>query len=519
MMALSGMILEGSFFRGNVPGLLEPQMLDFMNVLKKCISASPTSLYADFGDHRRAEEVSLPEVTVQILGRLLYQLADLPPPPGPRSLEGQFSFGQNWQQFVHRGRLSMYGLLSSVREVRGFFGTAGLQGLRVLDLGCGSGLSSLAFRLLGAHVVSADVQEESLEAAKSMKSVFIPHVPGRNDEDHAWTFKKLSALDAWSLAAIQPFDVVYTWGVLHHTGDVWQAVHNAQLPLADDGLLIVAVYAEEFYDEKENIIMMKQFYRNASVKQQEHLDIAVGLFWLRPLLHSGKNPFEVLRNFSEMRGMEFWTDVRDWLGGWPTEFISTSAMLSFARRMGLHCINVRRNGGNTEFAFTRPAGWLRWTAGRSCLLLDGFQEDVTGSFLQLQQKLYHWPIGASSERRWWLASLPESMRQHSDGDAVPQKNRLLLVTRSGEPFGYPTAQFARPDSVRDLRLSLYSFWEGLAYVSPGQVTVGPSPRGVPWEDRAQEPLSGLQACLLPVAELSPAEEAEIRARGHEAGLV
>lgn len=66
--------------------------------------------------------------------------------------------------------------------------------------------------------------------------------------------------------------------MLHHTGDVWQAIHNAQLPLAEDGLLLLAVYADEFYDEKDNIIKMKDFYRKASMKQQEHLDIGVGIW-------------------------------------------------------------------------------------------------------------------------------------------------------------------------------------------------------------------------------------------------
>lgn len=99
------------------------------------------------------------------------------------------------------------------------------------------------------------------------------------------------------MAALGPVDIVYTWGVLHHTGDVWQAIHNAQLPLAEDGLLLVAVYADEFYDEKDNIIKMKDFYRKASMKQQEHLDIGVGIYWLRPQLKAGKNPVEVLRNF------------------------------------------------------------------------------------------------------------------------------------------------------------------------------------------------------------------------------
>ena len=71
-----------------------------------------------------------------------------------------------------------------------------------------------------------------------------------------------------SSEALGPVDIVYTWGVLHHTGDVWQAIHNAQLPLAEDGLLLVAVYADEFYDEKDNIIKMKDFYRKASMNSR-----------------------------------------------------------------------------------------------------------------------------------------------------------------------------------------------------------------------------------------------------------
>lgn len=161
------------------------------------------------------------------------------------------------------------------------------RGLTVLDLGCGSGLSSLAFRLLGASVISADVQENSLEAARRLQRAFEAEVVQKD-----WRFVKASALDAWSLATLGPVDIVYTWGVLHHTGDVWQAIHNAQLPLTEDGLLLVAVYADEYYDEKDLVITLKDYYRKATAMQKEHLDIAVGLQWLRPQLKFGSNPLE-----------------------------------------------------------------------------------------------------------------------------------------------------------------------------------------------------------------------------------
>ena len=523
LMTFSGLLKEKSVDIRKVPMMLEKNVGSFMNVLKRYVSPRPTNLYADFGSNRRTEDLDISDLAIQFLGRTLYQLANLPPPPGPQRVEEQFAFGRNWRQFVDR--ISVNGLISSVKEVRGLVGGAisNLHGLTVLDLGCGSGLSSLSFRLLGAHVISVDVQEESLEASKYLQMRFKSVLSNVSSEDSTWQFVKASALDAWQLAALKPADIVHTWGVLHHTGDVWQAIHNAQLPLAEDGLLLVAVYAEEFYDEKESILMMKDFYRKANLKQQEHLDIAVGIYWLRPLLRAGKNPFEVLQNFSQMRGMDFWTDVRDWLGGWPTEFVSTNAMLSFVKHTGLRCVHVRRNGGNTEFAFTRPAGVKRWTAGRSCEDLE-FQEDFTQTLPLLQQSLYHWPPQMEETmRRWWFSKLPDWMRNYSDGNDNPQKDRLLLIRKSGEPFGYPSAQFARPDSIRDLRLSLYAFWEGFAYISPGNPddrTGDSIPKGVPFRVKGDiRDTDTLQACLLPLAEVSLQEEAEIQVLATEAGLI
>lgn len=521
LLTFSGLVREKSVERRKVPMMLEKNVGSFMHVLKRYVSPHPSNLYADFGSHRRTEDLDISDVAIQFLGRTLYQLADLPPPPGSENLE-QFAFGRNWRQFVEK--ISVEGLISSVKELRGLVGPSNLHGLTVLDLGCGSGLSSLSFKILGANVISVDVQDESLEASRHLQMRFKSVLNNVSSEDSTWQFEKASVLDAWALAARKPVDV-YTWGVLHHTGDVWQAIHNAQLPLREDGLLLVAVYAEEFYDEKDNILMMKDFYRKANRRQQEHLDIAVGIYWLRPLLRAGKNPFEVLRNFSQMRGMDFWTDVRDWLGGWPTEFVSTSAMLSFVKHTGLRCVHVRRNGGNTEFALTKPGpGVQRWTAGRICEDLE-FQEDFTQTLPLLQQSLYHWPetMQETMERRWWISRLPDWMRNYSDGNDNPQKDRLLLIRKSGEPFGYPSAQFARPDSIRDLRLSLYAFWEGFAYISPGTPDdwMGDSiPKGVPFRVKGDtaDTDTQLRACLLPLAEVSLQQEAEIRVLATEAGL-
>lgn len=161
LMTFSGLLKEKSVERKEVPMILEKNVGSFMNVLKRYVSPHPTNLYADFGSNRRTEDLDISDLAIQFLGRTLYQLADLPPPPGPEHLE-QFAFGRNWRQFVEK--ISVEGLMSSVKELRGLVGPSKLHGLTVLDLGCGSGLSSLSFKILGAHVISVDVQEESLEA-------------------------------------------------------------------------------------------------------------------------------------------------------------------------------------------------------------------------------------------------------------------------------------------------------------------------------------------------------------------
>ena len=132
-----------------------------------------------------------------------------------------------------------------------------------------------------------------------------------------------------------------------------------------------------------------------------------------------------------------------------------------------------------------------------------FEEDLTGTFFALQQKLYYWPLNTTSPRRWWSSALPQWMWNHSDDYVEPQKDRLLLLGASGEPFGYPTAHFARPDALKDGRNAFYSFWDGRVYVSP----------------EAEVPsVAGLQACLLPAAELTQIQETEVYGRATRAGL-
>src|SRR6185503_2410149 len=110
-----------------------------------------------------------------------------------------------------------------------------LEGKSFLDIGSGSGLFSLAARRLGARVHSLDYDPQSVACTRELRRRYAPNDP-------AWTVEEGSALDCDYLTSLGRFDVVYSWGVLHHTGKMWDALDAALLPVAPGGRLFIAIY-------------------------------------------------------------------------------------------------------------------------------------------------------------------------------------------------------------------------------------------------------------------------------------
>jgi len=145
-----------------------------------------------------------------------------------------FSFGKNWHNFLES--LSEDKIQCAENSLKKMLQVENLTGKRFLDAGCGSGLFSLAALRLGAQeVVSFDIDEDSVACAKYIDKQYGPFPQ--------WQIKEGSSLDHNFLEKLGKFDVVYSWGVLHHTGNMWDALANITVPVANGGLLLrIAFY-------------------------------------------------------------------------------------------------------------------------------------------------------------------------------------------------------------------------------------------------------------------------------------
>lgn len=145
----------------------------------------------------------------------------------------RFGFGENWQDFaagVDSRRLEVAG-----QSLDRLLDKAPLDGRTFLDIGCGSGLFSLAAAKRGAIVKSFDFDANSVACTRNLRSVFFPH-------SESWTVEQGSILDRAYVDRLGTFDIVYSWGVLHHTGAMWTAVGNAAKLVAPGGTLAIALY-------------------------------------------------------------------------------------------------------------------------------------------------------------------------------------------------------------------------------------------------------------------------------------
>jgi 2-polyprenyl-6-hydroxyphenyl methylase/3-demethylubiquinone-9 3-methyltransferase len=264
----------------------------------------------------------------------------------------RFGFGQNWSQFLPA--IDEERIQQAETSLKEMLEVDSLSGKTFLDIGSGSGLFSLAARRLGARVHSFDFDPKSVYCTTELRKNFFP-------DDESWKIQEASVLDSEFMSSLGQYDVVYSWGVLHHTGNLWTAMENAQQRVAPEGKLFIALYNDtgsqstRWYWIKKTYnglpgILRSPFAALVWLPNEVKL-LASSLLRLKP-----KSYIDSWTQYRRNRGMTKWRDIIDWVGGYPYEVSTPDEVFDFCRERGflLTKLNCGRVGlGCNQFVFVK----------------------------------------------------------------------------------------------------------------------------------------------------------------------
>jgi len=264
----------------------------------------------------------------------------------------RFEFGQNWSQFL--SALDEQRIQQAEKSLREMLEVDSLAGKTFLDIGSGSGLFSLAARRLGARVRSFDFDPKSVACTRQLKKRFF-------SDDDSWKIEEASALDQQFMKSLGQFDVVYSWGVLHHTGNLWAAMENAQERVAPGGKLFIALYNDTGSQSARWLWIKKKYNSLPGVFRMPFAVLVsipdeLKLMAKSALTLNPRRYIDSWTNYRDNRGMTKWRDIVDWVGGYPYEVSTPDEVFDFCRERGftltkLKCGYVGK--GCNEFVFEK----------------------------------------------------------------------------------------------------------------------------------------------------------------------
>src|SRR5579863_8755332 len=250
----------------------------------------------------------------------------------------RFEFGSNWAAFLEK--LDESRIQAAEASLGEMLGVKDLRGQTFLDIGCGSGLFSLAARRLGAKVTSFDYDPASVACTRRLRNIFFT-------EDPDWIVDSGSVLDSSYMESLEQYDTVYSWGVLHHTGEMWRALDSASRRVKDNGRLFIAIYNDQGTASRRWLWVKRTYNRMPSLLRPPVLWAAFVQLWWRPILSDAVRMrfFATFREYSSARGMSVWRDVVDWVGGYPFEVARPEQIFEFYKARGFVLEKMKTTNG------------------------------------------------------------------------------------------------------------------------------------------------------------------------------
>lgn len=269
----------------------------------------------------------------------------------------RFEFGKNWRSFL--AALNEDRIEVAVESLKQMLDAESLAGKRFLDIGCGSGLFSLAAHRLGATVDSIDYDPESVACTHELKNQY-----GSPEPD--WEIRQGSVLDETLMQSLGLADVVYSWGVLHHTGNLDHAIRIAAQATKPGGLFCIAIYNDQGPASRRWLAIKRIYNRLPKLLRPIWVVSIAGIYEAKFALarlskFQNPLPFGDWRAKKQDRGMSAWHDWVDWIGGLPFEVATPESIEATMADLGFRIERSKRIGkgwGCNEFVFinrTKPS--------------------------------------------------------------------------------------------------------------------------------------------------------------------